>query len=285
MKSLSAAVLCGDLRQCYLAGYLNRLGYHVACFGTVPFFYDQAIDTGLTFEDTLCLCRLILCPVPFSKDGIHIFGLNETIFIDRLFKYIKPPQILAGGNIPGDVLKRAEAAGIAVFDYMSSDMLAQENAAITAEGMLQCILEDTPFALYSANVLITGFGRCGLALGERLNGLCKSLTVYDIERSRACLARDLNMHTVSEKELLDILPCQNIIVNTAPGIVLKQAQLEAVPKDCYVFDLASAPGCIDKSSGIKPAFPYHICPGLPGKTAPKTAGEALGRSLRAHLLD
>ena len=67
------------------------------------------------------------------------------------------------------------------------------------------------------------------------------------------------------------------IFNTVPAPIFSVEQLKALRPDCFYIELASSPGGISPDA-LKPAH-YIPAPGLPGKTAPKTAAAILFRAM------
>ena len=66
-----------------------------------------------------------------------------------------------------------------------------------------------------------------------------------------------------------------VIFNTIPAPVLSQRDLESTRPDCLLLELASAPGGIE-AGGSRSLIQ---APGLPGKTAPETAGRLIGETI------
>ena len=67
------------------------------------------------------------------------------------------------------------------------------------------------------------------------------------------------------------------VFNTVPAPVFSSAQIAMLRPDCPYIELASSPGGIVPDAA-KPAA-YIPAPGLPGKTAPKTAAAILFRAM------
>ena len=73
------AVIGGDLRQVYLAAALSRKGYSVCQYAlcrpleqVCPASDAEAVFSAPSFEDACRNAACIVCPVPFSKDGIFL---------------------------------------------------------------------------------------------------------------------------------------------------------------------------------------------------------------------
>lgn len=56
--------------------------------------------------------------------------------------------------------------------------------------------------------------------------------------------------------------------------------LRRLPPEALVVELASAPGGCDAAVAEAMGLRYRNAPGLPGKAAPRTAGEYLGQVIR-----
>ena len=61
---------------------------------------------------------------------------------------------------------------------------------------------------------------------------------------------------------------------------LNRERLSALPKDCVLLELASAPGGFDPEDARKLGLRQRNLPGLPGKYAPEAAAEALEKACR-----
>ena len=154
-------------------------------------------------------------------------------------------------------------------DYFSSETVQLRNAAITAEGALALAVSHTERTLLGSRVLILGGGRISRALAPRLRALGAAVTVYARRPEERALAESRGCETLA------VLPEKpegfHLLFNTVPFPVLPAAP------DCPAIELASAPGGFRDPAGVIPAG------GLPGKTAPLSAAEALLGPIRAIL--
>ena len=128
----------------------------------------------------------------------------------------------------------------------------------------------TERTLLGSRVLILGGGRISRALLPRLRALGAEVTVYARAPEQRALAE------ISGCRSLDRLPeapaGYHILFNTIPAPVLSGAAEGALN-----IELASAPGGFRDPSGVV------IARGLPGKTAPLSAAEALLSSVQVIL--
>ena len=81
----------------------------------------------------------------------------------------------------------------------------------------------------------------------------------------------------TERGLSPALDGCEVVFNTVPAAVLPRPLLQKLPPEALLVELASAPGCCDPAEAEALGLRYRAAPGLPGKAAPRTAGEYLGQ--------
>lgn len=296
MYHTSITVLGGDLRQCYLAEYMCSLGHDVICFGTVPFPFSTAGGLSQTedLHTALAKTRLAIGPVPFSKDGIHLYQEQEggspnanqkpyggsPLSLDALKDALRPGQILLGFGIPDDFSASCAKSGISVWDFSDSETLARANAAFTAEGLLAFVIAETSFSLKGKKALLLGFGRCGQEIVKLFSKFEISFTILDRDPAARALAEP-DSRTLAEGALSALPMDFDLVLNTIPARLLTPREIALLPEHCVLFDIASAPFGFDSKHAVRKLV---RCPGIPGKTMPKTAGEFLGKVIIERML-
>lgn len=197
-----------------------------------------------------------------------------------------PGTLLFAGKVSRMARLQAAEYDVAVIDYLESEELALFNAVPTAEGALGILFAATPGTLWRASVLLTGYGRLSKVLAPRLQALGCRVTVVARDAAVRMLALTLGCEAAGFGELPQLAAEADFIINTVPAVVVDEAVLAALPKKAFVLDLASAPGGVDAAAAARLGVRYQSAPGLPGKYAPKAAGEAIGRTvvdfLRRH---
>lgn len=275
---LDFAILGGDMRQNYLANYLYGQGHRVTCFQTPELpFTDSAVKAAVSLSEALNDQTVIIGPTPFSRDDRTINGDgDQPITFTELYPLLNKNQFLFGGNLSSAVLTACRQRAVNYFDLMKSDALVLINAEITAEGMLGEIIHNTPFVLSNTPVLIIGCGRCGRALAHKLAALnCQvSICEINVERKEGAIASGFSCFPPCR--LNSVLSEFAIIINTVPSPVLDRELISRLSSDAVLFDLSSPPGGIDFTAAKARQIPVFHCLGLPGKTAPLSAGEAIG---------
>lgn len=153
----------------------------------------------------------------------------------------------------------------------------------TAEGAVQVAMEELPFTLHSARVLILGFGRVGKLTAHRMGALGAKVTVCAQGYADLAWAAAYGHETMWLEKLGGELGGYDLIVNTIPAQVLDRRRLAWVHPGAFLLDLASAPGGVDQAAAKELGLRVLQAPGLPGRTAPVTAAAAI-RDAVYHIL-
>ena len=262
------AVLSGDKRQHYIVSYLNNHGY------------PAYIKTNLDFNDDTS----IVCGMPFTKDNEYInCDLYSSYPIDTFIKLLKPGQLVFSGNIPPKTTNALKEKDVKTIDLLDNDYVVWNNAALTAEGLIAQIINNTDYSIQNANVLIIGFGKCGINIASRLQSLNSYVYIYDHTQEHLSFAKSLGYGCIAYEQLYDKLSIFDIVINTVPSQVLQEQHLAVLNNSCSIFDISSKPyGFVKKQIDDK-NLSLITCPGIPGKTAPKSAGELIAQSIISYL--
>ena len=167
-----------------------------------------------------------------------------------------------------------KAADIRVESYLREELFIWENARITAEAFILAYYAEMGHTVAGKRFNVAGYGRVGKMVADALASLGGDVTV--IARSVAQLSeakvRGFKADPLSENMKLE----DSYLVNTIPTRWFSVQQ--ALPR--FIFDLASAPGCLMEGSVLEY---YRLLPGLPGKYFPVDAAISLADALeRIH---
>ncbi len=165
----------------------------------------------------------------------------------------------AGGHI---VAPPAERRGVPYYD---DPIYLLQNAALTAEAAAELLMRRASRAVTGMRVLVTGYGRVGSLLAEKLAALGARVTVADRSPVRRAEAQARSLDAVPFDE---ISPSWDAVMNTVPAPVLRGDYGGAL---CV--ELASAPG------GWADDTPVLKSRGLPGLYAPRAAADILAEAL------
>lgn len=266
MKNL--AVLSGDNRQVFAADYFNSHNYMAY------------VKNNFDFSDD----SIIICNTPFSKNLQFInCDFYSSFPIETFLNLLKPGQIVFGGSIPFWVIEEGRKKGIVFIDVLNDDDVVWFNAALTAEGIIANIILNTNFSLCYSNVLIMGYGKCGTNIASRLSSFKCNITIHDHTPVHLSQAASYGYSTLTLDELDNHLNQFDIIINTVPNVILTEKHMKQINKNCVMFEIASKPYGLDKNLAHKYNLSLITCPGLPGATAPKSAGELIAKSIISYL--
>lgn len=261
----------GDERLRWMEHILSGQGYSVFSF----------TDTASALpESALKHASVVLGPIPFTRDGIHLF--QPPLYgaeISRLLSCLVSGQYLFGGSLPGSVKEFCDKNGIVWKDFMDMEEIALENAVATAEGAISLAVSSSPVNLHRRRCLVLGYGRCGQALADRLKGMFADVTVCEIDPLRLTTANIRGFEAVSPQDLENILSSAEFIFNTVPAPVLTASLLKKYSDDAVLFELASGSGCVSEEICRQAGLRRISCPGLPGRFSPKTSAQLLCRTV------
>ena len=270
-------ILGGDLRQRYLCQLLKQSEPNVTDY----YEYCPSFSLRQAMEDS----DIILCPIPFSKDGQTVFSTDPKagIEIPAFLEYLKKGHILFGGVLPAAVLKHCESNFIPCFDFMQMEEVACKNAVATAEGAIAEAITLSRKNLCQSSSLVLGWGRCAQVLADRLKGLGAQVTVLARDRDKLASACALNFGTLPLAELESESHRFDFIFNTIPAMVLDASVIRHLKPESVIIDIASAPGGTDFEACSLQNIRAKLCPGLPGLYAPLSSAEILCEAVTGHL--
>lgn len=205
-------------------------------------------------------------------------GERELIDLNRIMPVLnKDTPILIG--VANPVIKQLIIKyRLRLVEMAKDDEIAIFNAIPTAEGAIQVAMENSPITIHNSKCLVLGLGRCGAALTQRLVALGAHVTVGARTTSDLARAVSFNARSLHLKRLNDETNFK-IIFNTIPAVVLERAYLQRINTDTLIVDLASTPGGTDFIAAKELGISAIHALSLPGKVAPKTAGEILSRTI------
>ena len=253
------AVLGGDARQRYLSELLSSAQFSVRNLG-VPDLPDSAPSAleAASQADAVCL------PTPAIASGA-VTGLPD-LTPAQLLSALSPDTVVFGGGL-GTFRSLLQRTGTPYYDMLQNPALALANASVTAEGAILLALQAMPITLQDADVLLAGKLR---ALGARVTLTSRSSKNFPTIEQLSCTPDETGVYHLG-------LSQYDAVFNTVPAPVFSSAQIAMLRPDCPYIELASSPGGIAPDAA-KPAA-YIPAPGLPGKTAPKTAAAILFRAM------
>lgn len=279
----SFAIIGGDKRQLYCARSLSDDGYAVTLGGFDSIAEMKNVEITSPFEAAL-LSEIIILPLPCinSKGMISApFSKGDIEFTDELISAMKGKKIFCG--MKQKIESACPALTNNLFDYYDREEFTVHNAYVTAEGALELAMRTFEGTLNNSKCLVCGYGRIGKALTNILNALGAKVTASarnprDLMWIELCGAKAVRTDELYKLDEFDV------IFNTIPACILTPVLLAKIAMKAVVIDLASGDGGVDKYAAERLGITHIHALSLPGKAAPKTAGEIVKNTIY-HILE
>lgn len=165
-------------------------------------------------------------------------------------------------------------------NFMKDEPFVLKNADLTAECVLCELLTKTEFSLYSMNILILGGGRVAKALGKIFDKLGLNFNFTTIDRSELKNNETFYNKYIEWSTFKDNLKNYNVVINTIPAQLFNSDDEDKFYNGCYVFEIATQ-HCLEKADYSN--FNYVLCPTLPSKYLPKSAGDILEEVIKKYV--
>lgn len=287
-KNLNLLIIGGDQRYLEVIDQLASKGLRIflAGFNQISFshsnIYNKMLDQ-VNFEQV----DAILLPL----NGTSADGEVEAVYSDESLKLmpemlmLTPSHCVVYTGISNDYLDGAvKQAGRNLVRLTDRDDVAVLNSIPTAEAALKIAIEETDHTIHGSKVMVLGFGRTGVTLARLFSSVGAHVSVAARKDSDFARIIEMGLRPVHLDHLADYISEIDICMNTVPHMLLDAAILSKMAKSSLIIDIASKPGGTDfafaKEKGLKAVHAL----GLPGKTAPKTAGGIISEVLYKLLI-
>ena len=189
------------------------------------------------------------------------------ITLEKAWEHAACGSMMVGGGLPPT---------LGAYDYLGDEVFLYGNARLTAEGALVLLGNSTAGQLFGADIAVIGMGRIAECLCPLLRAVGARVTVYARRAEVLARARAMGARTVQFTERLPASAVQHeMLCNTVPHLLLDAQLLEDARGDILLLELASAPGGFDPDAVAERGLQYVNGQGLPGKYAPRAAGELI----------
>ncbi|MDR3345349.1 MAG: hypothetical protein LBT21_07180 [Oscillospiraceae bacterium] len=274
-------LLGGDRRMLYTAGRLSALGHSVRLgeFAPQPGFSELRFVPHDAWRQAVRRSNAVVLPLftrgAGGKTVIQSAFADEEITADEIAEEAAPEQPILAGMPPEDVRAAFFGRGLALLDYFARDELAIANAVPTAQGVLALLIEQLETAVADCTICVTGYGRCSHSLARALRGLGTHVVIAARKKRDLAQIRADGYEPLPLDELTAAAPAFDALVNTIPAQTITAEILASFRADSLLIEIAGAPFGIDADVAKSLGLRYIYAPSLPGKTAPKTAGEII----------
>lgn len=275
----SFGVIGGDKRQIALAEAIAADGYNVyACgFDIVEFIKGVKM---VDLNELTLTCDNIILPLPVTTDGRHLnapYNSKKMILDDSFAELMKNKQVF--GGMMGKLYQTSDIWDeIDTYDYFTREELAVRNAVPTAEGAIEIAMKEYPGTVNGSKCLVVGYGRIGKMLSWMLRGIGAKVTVSARSQTDLAWIESQGYRAVNTSEICDSTQ-YDIIFNTVPALIFTRKVLSKIASGTLLIDLASAPGGVDYDAAEKLGIKAIKALSLPGKVAPKAAGEIIKNTI------
>lgn len=223
----------------------------------------------------------------YAADALAKKGYEVTreICRDRLDALVLPVR---ASNTPPELIRTCKEQGALVvggmlpvvgagcFDYMKDEAFLYDNARITAEGAVMLLGTQSKGVLYGADIAIVGMGRIAECLCMMLCALQARVSVYARRPEVLSRARAMGARTVCFSTSLPAsIATHDAVCNTVPHLLFDAQTLGSFEKETMLLELASNPGGFDCSAALQYGLQIINGQGIPGKYAPRAAGELI----------
>ncbi|MCR5664199.1 MAG: dipicolinate synthase, partial [Oscillospiraceae bacterium] len=163
------AVIGGDRRAALLAGLLLREGHRVHSWALERAQLPEEVPRSGSLQAALYGADAVLLPLPAARGEL----LNAPFAarpcpMAELEEALWPGQLVFGGGFTEAQRLRAERSGLTLIDWLRRPALVIGNAAITAEGAVGLLLQESERTLAGSRALVLGYGRIGRVLARLL---------------------------------------------------------------------------------------------------------------------
>lgn len=284
LSNKNILIVGGDSRYIEIINQLSNKNANIIIVGFDQLTFSSSNIYNIHFNKVAFKnIDILLLPVAgITKTGkVNItFSDEKDIYInEEIIRQLPDHCVIYTGTTNPFLTGLAKAYKKQLVCLFDRDDLAVLNSIPTAEGALQIAMEETEQTIHNSKVLVLGFGRVGMTVARLFSAVGAQVSVC--ARNPTALARNIEMGLTPIKieKLKQSIISADICINTIPHIIINNNILSAMDKATLIIDLASTPGGTNfdaaKENGIKT---IHAL-GLPGKVAPITAGNVLGKTL------
>lgn len=274
------AIIGGDNRQIEMAKSIALDGYNVC---TVGFENAELLDKTIkktNLDDAIKNSKYIILPLPAAIKNNYLNApySKEKIKIDDVFAQKMYRKKVFCGIEKKLALTSELWKDINLYDYSKREEFAVNNAVPTAEGALETALHEFNGTINGSKCLVAGFGRIGKILSKMLSGIGAKVTASARKPEDLAWIKLLGYEAILTSELA-IKNNFDIIFNTIPELIFDAQTLAKTAQNVIIIDLASLPGGVDFEAAKKLKIKAIRALALPGKVAPKAAGEIIKNTI------
>lgn len=220
--------------------------------------------------------RLVLLPIPSSRDKINITGTE--IPLEETLSENLADTVIVGYSLPDGYKREASERGGSILDLSLDEEFLTDNAYLTALGALGYLLTTSKLSVSDMSIGIIGYGRIGSRLARVLLFLGARIRVYTSRMLTRLDLGECGIESVSVsamgESVSDFLGV-DILINTAPKD-MSDIFRGGLPVGVRLIELASG----DNFKGVEGV---ERLPALPERTFPESAGAAYAAAVKRFI--
>lgn len=280
------AVVGGDRRSALLCAILEGDGHRVQSFALEKARLPGGVLRSGCLQGCIYGADCVILPVPAETGALINTPLSDnTVKTAELIDCLWPHQLLCGGKFSDESCALINRAGIESVDLMRRCDFVTGNAAITAEGALWRLMEESEKTVQGAQVLVCGWGRIGKLLALRLSALGAQVSVAARSGESQAMIEALGLTAIRYSRLEGTIGGFDAVINTVPARVLSDPMLCMMADGAIVMELASPPGGFDRKLAENIGLRVLHAPGLPGVYAPESAASLIKETVYKIILE
>lgn len=179
---------------------------------------------------------------------------------------LKEGTAVFGGAVTQELSSEKER--VRYTNFMENESFVVRNAKMTGEAFLAEIILHTDESLFEQKIVVLGSGRVAKAVWQVLRDLHVGFDCAMRDEKERSLSEMVAERSLGIKEIEPFLKDYDVVVNTIPFQLFEND--DEFKAGAVVFELASR-NCLKEASQVK----YVLCPSLPAKHMPKSAGREI----------
>lgn len=278
-KNITIGIIVDDLRQIYMAKFLQKEGYKVILIHSDELnFPKQDYHIIEDMHDLIYKSNIIVAPVPFIKVN-KIMNITDFLYNLGIQKSNDNTFILYAGLMDNQIADQLNKQNIKYIDYYESENLTIYNTIATAEGIIAEAILNSNTNIHNSEALVLGYGKCAKTLACKLKGLGAKVTICARNNKDLSIAQCAGYNIVNLHNLIMEINRYEYIFNTIPAPILDENILSHINHESIILDIASMPGGVNKEYANNHNINVIHKLGIPGLYSPKSSGIALALDL------
>ncbi len=278
-KENKIVIFGGDQRTVHMIQQFAAFGLEVIVVGFDEMHFNHENITREVVKDSIFQdAKAVILPVG-GTDGrgevVALFTTDKLILTHSYIEQLPSHAVVYTGIANNYLVDLLEKHHIHYNILFNRNDVAILNSIPTAEGTLQIAMEQTNHTIHQSEIVIVGFGRIGITMARLFKAVGAKTTVVTRNADEKARIIEMGCSFLSFESLEKHMHRFDICINTVPSLIVTKNVIDQMNAQSLIIDVASAPGGVDfsyaKQSGIRAVHAL----GIPGKTAPITAGHIL----------